>query len=304
MRLRWTMFIALAAVWVAACSDGAPERSPSPPSPRGSSPAPQVSPTEPAAPTPVAPEPTRAEPHEKESFEVYLRPGESISDLARWSGLSSDEIMRTSELTSGGDVQAGQRLRLALTPREAARFMTQRLAALGERRIGRDIERRAHAESAGEDVWEQMKVRVRPNEIVGLYASWAGTSVQEILATNPALNPNRIAPGQTIAVPIRAGHRIDFEEAREAWHAGRSGDRSAAVDAGGTAPRAAPDAGAPAAEPCPRTYRVRSGDIVGKLARRWGVTLRDIRACNPRVNLDRVHIGTTLRVPDAATLPE
>lgn len=45
-----------------------------------------------------------------------------------------------------------------------------------------------------------------------------------------------------------------------------------------------------------RTYRVRRGDDLSTVASRFGVTLQDLTALNPRVDPQSVSIGTRLRL--------
>jgi phage tail protein X len=142
--------------------------------------------------------------------------------------------------------------------------------------------------------------------MLGLYARWAGTTTKAILAHNPDLNPDRIGVGSAIVIPLpNSAARLDFEDAREAWHTDRTGvPPTAAEGAPGPDTRPPPDDQASEGPACARSYRLRHGDTVWVLARRWGVTVADVRRCNPSVNLDRVTAGRTLKVPDAAFMDD
>ena len=45
------------------------------------------------------------------------------------------------------------------------------------------------------------------------------------------------------------------------------------------------------------SYEVRKGDILGRIAKRHGVSLQELMAANPQVNPRRLRIGSTLTIP-------
>ncbi len=167
---------------------------------------------------------------EAEEFVIYLREGESVSDIARWSASDSATIREQSGLSADEEVVVGTRLVLEMDLSRAARFMEQRLARLGPRRhtpptpprpLGTERRRRVEEVSVGEPA--TFEIRVRRDEMLGLYARWAGTTINSILAVNPDLDPDRMAVGSVVVIPLDSDGRLDFEDAREAWHSERSG---------------------------------------------------------------------------------
>jgi LysM repeat protein len=50
-------------------------------------------------------------------------------------------------------------------------------------------------------------------------------------------------------------------------------------------------------KPKTRYHEVRNGDYPQKLARHYGIPLKDILAANPRVDPRRIKIGTRLKLP-------
>lgn len=52
---------------------------------------------------------------------------------------------------------------------------------------------------------------------------------------------------------------------------------------------------------CPRStreYRVRPGDTLNSIARRFDTTIRELRRLNPGLNPDRLRVGMIICVPD------
>lgn len=268
----------------------------------GEAPTSPTTPSPKAAPTPAPAASTRPPQSRttREAFVIFVRPGESLGDIARWSGLSSERILAASGLAADARPEPWARLVLELTAEEAARFMDARMRQLGERKPDSTTTLPVGAADGSEP--EVMTVTIRKNEMLGLLAEWAGIRLGELLAANPGIDPDRISAGQEIRIPLQPGRRVDFEEAREAWHERRTRPPAPAPSPDVSTPTTPVDS--PSTEPlCERSYRLRAGDVVWKLANRWGVQVRDIRECNPGKNLDRVHAGEELRVPDAAQLP-
>jgi LysM repeat protein len=258
-----------------------------------------------AAPLPGLPRPApdkepEAAPEEPEDFVIYLRPKESLADVVRRANLDEATLRAASGLARDAPTPAGTRLVLRLTPSDAADFLERRTTALGPlpSPAAASGDARGGVAGSGSGERELVTVQVRRDELLGLYASWASVPLKDLLAANPDLNPDRIARGQRVVVPVPKGRRIEFEQARESWHERRQAARAPKGPDGGSSLAASEDAG------CTRTWRLRQGDIVWKLARRWDVKVNDIQRCNPGVKLDRVTAGRVLRVPDAAQLPE
>lgn len=63
------------------------------------------------------------------------------------------------------------------------------------------------------------------------------------------------------------------------------------------APAADPEPG-PAAAPPARTHRVRAGDTLDGIARRYGTSVRALEQANPGVDPRRLQLGQTIRIPD------
>lgn len=106
-------------------------------------------------------------------------------------------------------------------------------------------------------------VVVRPGDTLNRIAARCGTSIGRLMSANPQLdNPNQIYVGMRLRL------------------------------SGVSAPPAEPPAGAPIGQ-----YRVRPGDTLSSIARRYGIALADLRAANRDVDPRSLRVGTILRLP-------
>jgi nucleoid-associated protein YgaU len=125
---------------------------------------------------------------------------------------------------------------------------------------------------------------VRPNDTlseIALRELGSSRRWQEIQAVNPGLDPARLRSGQTIALPQpRSGTPIAASATRT--DAARSAAQPAA------APRA--------------TWKIGAGENLWRIAERAlgdGKRWREIAALNPKVDPDRLVVGTVLALPAA-----
>lgn len=102
-----------------------------------------------------------------------------------------------------------------------------------------------------------------------------GVGFKAIADANPGVNPNRLKIGQKIVIP-----------------AGKGPSTGGAFVA------------APAGESTVKTYKVKSGDNLMKIAKNQGVNVKEIRALN-NLRTDRITVGQTLKIPvkAAAAVP-
>ena len=109
---------------------------------------------------------------------------------------------------------------------------------------------------------------VQAGDTLGKIAARSGTTVSELLRLNGLSNPDVLAIGQKLKVP------------------GGSGAAPAAV---GT-PK-------PATGGQSRTYVVQKGDTLLSIARRYGLTTKQLQAANNITNPDRIYPGQKLVIP-------
>jgi membrane-bound lytic murein transglycosylase D len=116
-------------------------------------------------------------------------------------------------------------------------------------------------------------VEVGPATTLASIAKAAGTTAVEIRRLNPQLKLNRTRNDRADQIRIPEGARVAFA-------ASRSELRRAEVPA----------------EPRVRTHRVRSGENLTRIARRYGVSIQSIKRAN-NLRSDRIYAGKRLRIP-------
>jgi LysM repeat protein len=103
-----------------------------------------------------------------------------------------------------------------------------------------------------------------------------GVGFKAIAEANPGVNPNRLKIGDKIKIPPPK--------------------TPGATALGGAA--------APAADGGVKTYKVKSGDNLGKIGKMFGVTPKQLRTAN-NLKTDQIKVGQTLKIPakEVAALP-
>ena len=102
-----------------------------------------------------------------------------------------------------------------------------------------------------------------------LLATKYHVSVNAIKQANPNLNPTRLKIGDKVKIPAATA-----------------------------VPAAQPGAAAPAGEG--KTYKVKSGDNLTKIAKAHGTTAKALRAAN-NLSTDQIKVGQTLKIPGKST---
>jgi N-acetylmuramoyl-L-alanine amidase len=164
---------------------------------------------------------------------------------------------------------------------------------------------------------------VRSGDTLGLIASRHGTSVAALVAANGLKNPNLIRVGQRLKVPGGAGGGTTGAKSPAGGattHVVKAGDTlgGIAVRYSITTKQIVSANGisgdriyvgqqlrlVPVAGPAPTTsttYKVRSGDNLTSIAKKFGTTVKALQSANGITNPDVVVIGRTLKIPSGGT---
>ena len=122
---------------------------------------------------------------------------------------------------------------------------------------------------------------VQPGDTLAKIAKNQGVSLKALEAANPGVDSRKLKVKQKLTIPAKAA------------------DATGAA----TTPAAAPAAGATDAGG--ESYAVKSGDTLSKIAKHHGVSLKALRAANPKIaSTDHIHVGDKLVIPaktEAAT---
>jgi membrane-bound lytic murein transglycosylase D len=199
-------------------------------------------------------------------LDAYYRP----HALAAAFGLSPDAL-RTANPALLDGVWKGQRyvpkgyaLRLPRNPLRAAPDVVLASIPAAERHVEQVRER---------------QYRVRRGDTLSRIAARFGVRTSDLMAANGLKSAHRIRVGQVLEIP--GSPRIVA-----------SAPRSPAA--------AAPSAAGPATASYGDTYRVRRGDTLTRIAKRYGVSQHELAAQNGLSDPSRLRVGQVLQVPGGA----
>ena len=116
---------------------------------------------------------------------------------------------------------------------------------------------------------------VAPGDTLAKIAKTQGVTLKALEAANPGVDPKKLKPKQKLTIP-----------GKSAEAASAAPTTTFATEAGG------------------ESYTVKSGDTLSKVAKRHGVTLKALRAANPKfATTDHVHVGDKLTIPAKTETP-
>jgi len=203
---------------------------------------------EPSVPRPSAPDSSRQSPSEFRSYTV--QPGDCLSRiLERECGTvrALDRVLALNPSLDPDRIRLGQELRLPIASQSSSSPARAAIARIQDP-VVRDV------------------VRVREGDtLYGLLKRERGgaVSLEEVLRSNPGLDPNRLQIGQELLLPRRSSDRVALPTGR---------------------------------------YRVQPGDVLGRVALQLGCTLDELLAANPGLEPDRIVVGQELTLPAGAGL--
>lgn len=124
--------------------------------------------------------------------------------------------------------------------------------------------------------------RVARGETVGQLAQRYGVSTQALLALNGLANAKRVRVGQTLKIPLQDGGMTSVAAA------GPTESHVVKVKAEKLAAARAERV---------RTHRVKSGQTLGAIAKRYQTSIRSLRELNGLGENDLLRVGSTIKIP-------
>ncbi len=252
-------------------------------------PEPSSTPTPMASPTPdptEPPEPTAIPTPEPQTYEVQS--GDNPWTISRQFGLSMEELLAANGLSEGALLRVGQVLQIPQTESAAESASATDDAA-----------------SAPAPTPEPLVHTVASGDTIGALAVRYQVSSAEIARVNNISLNKVLSIGETLIIPVNTPSPTATAPTATAPAADDA--PALAVDATPTAtataaPTATPTT-APTSTPEPVVHTVASGDTIGALAVRYGVSSAEIARVN-NISLNQVlRIGDTLIIPDTTPSP-
>ncbi len=127
----------------------------------------------------------------------------------------------------------------------------------------------AYAAQASENSGRSGYYRVRSGDSFWKIARTLNVSLSSLQAANPRIDPRRLAVGKSIRVPGGAEFRTSLTRSESS------------PNTRGTS-----------------RYRVRQGDILGRISENHGIRLHELMSANPGLNPRRLKVGTVLNIPN------
>ena len=149
-----------------------------------------------------------------------------------------------------------------------------------------------------------LAVTIKQGETVRLLSEWSRVPAETIRNLNPQIGRTGMQIGQRVQVPVTDSQLASFVEQRHRFHgetargpaggSAESSDRRQGGTASGDIEGRLPVYGANTRL---ISHKVKRGDTGAKIAKRYGISLKKLKAANPGKRLVRPEVGTTVRVP-------
>jgi len=128
-------------------------------------------------------------------------------------------------------------------------------------------------------------VVVKRGESLLHYVKWSKSTLDAVKTANPHLDPERIFVGMRVAIPMDDAQYVAFMKARSSWE--KDGDEKPA------------DKPSDKANAKPKKHTVKAGDTGTSIARQYKVSVKALKAANPKLNLKKLKAGTKVAIPGA-----
>jgi membrane-bound lytic murein transglycosylase D len=199
--------------------------------------------------------------------------GETLGGIARRHGVSTKQLMALNDIKDPRRVRAGQRL---IIRRQAPKSSSTTAIRLAELDTSEDSSSKASGVSGS-----AVRHKVRPGESLWEIARRYGVSTKELMALNDIKDPRRVRDGRKLKIPRK-------DEEAPPTTAVRLSDLGQPLDTlseGNESP-------GPVV-----THRVKPGESIWVIARRYGVSTKELMAANGISDPKKVRDGRQLTIP-------
>lgn len=207
-----------------------------------------------------------------------VKSGDNPAAIAKKTGISVNDLMKANPGLDPRKLKVGQKLAIPDGKDEAKKSAPEKSS--------KDASQASPPAANGSYV-------VRPGDTPGGIAAKNGVSTKELLDANPSLDPRKMKVGQKLAIPGKAGRQDDAEAAAAKKSVMEKAEKIAAE-------KPAPiQAEAPS-----KTYKVKKGDSLGKIAAKHRISLSALRKANKNLDPKKLRVGQTLNIPGAGRTEE
>jgi LysM repeat protein len=142
---------------------------------------------------------------------------------------------------------------------------------------------------------------IRNGDVFSVIAKQFDLALDELMAANPNVNPERLTIGQKLIIPIPQEDEVaesdEVDEVNETTTATRTATPRTTRTATPRTTRTATPRATRTATIGPRRYTIRGGDTLSQIAERFDVTTDEILRANPTLNAERLKLDAEIIIP-------
>lgn len=220
----------------------------------------------------------------KVTLEYRVKRGDTIGHIAEWYGIRASDIRNWNDIAYGSHIYPGQRLDIWLDPSAAERLKQVNEMSFAEKQAMLAVKESAPGPAANTatprgDGW--IRYAVRAGDTLEKIARDHGVTIDDLRSWN-SLRGSRIYAGQTLDIysePEERTRLIPSSSSKESVESTGDGETSGSVSVNGG-----------------RIHRVRKGETLWGISKRYGVSLDLLRQAND--------VADNLKPGDRIVIPE
>jgi len=220
----------------------------------------------------------------KVALEYRVKRGDTIGHIAEWYGVRASDIRNWNDIAYGSVIRVDEGLKIWVDPSETAALANVNTMSFAEKQEmlekGASEPAKTAAVSSSPAVnngpgW--VRYLIKPGDTLEGIASEFDVSVDNLKNWN-RLKSNKIIAGETLDVYTQPEERVRVIPTAPATGKSKTGDSNGMVSDGSA------------------SYRVRSGDTLSEIAKRYGTTVATLKELNG-LRSNRITVGQRLTIP-------